>query len=126
MKNLIITLSLIVASLGINIAPAVALGGAATDQACKGLSQVGSEGCATGGSQVKNVLSSVVKIISYIAGVIAIIMIIISGVNYMTANGDTQKLSTAKNSLIFAIIGIAVAAAAQAIVNFAIRAGSST
>jgi len=126
MKNILMTLSIMTLTLIAGIAPALALGGAATDQACKGLSQVGSDGCGSGGKQVDNVLKTVVSIISYIAGAVAIIMVMISGFNFMTANGDAQKITTAKNSLIYAMIGIAVAASAQVIVNFAVRAGNST
>jgi hypothetical protein len=126
MKNIIMTLSIMTLTFIAGIAPALALGGAATNQACQGLSQVGSDGCGSGGKQVDNVLKTVVSIISYIAGAVAIIMVMISGFNFMTANGDAQKITTAKNSLIYAMIGIAVAASAQVIVNFAVRAGNST
>jgi len=125
MKNLILTLSIIIASFTVSLAPALALGGAATEQACQGLSQVGPDGCATKGNQVNNVVKTVVSIISYIAGALAIIMIMISGFNFMTANGDAQKITKARNSLIYAMIGIAVAASAQVIVNFAVQTGNS-
>lgn len=120
----IIAISLI-AVIGIK-APAYALSGASTSQACKGLKQVGGQDCDTGGSQVGNVLKTVVSVISYFAGVVAVIMIILSGINFMTSNGDPQKITKARNGLIYAAIGIAVAAAAQVIVNFAIRVGNST
>lgn len=103
-----------------------ALGGAAVNDACNGLSQVGPDGCATNGKQVDNVLKTVVSIISYVVGVIAVIMIMVSGISYMTSAGDAQKITNAKKGLIFAIIGIIIAVAAQVIVNFAVRTGNST
>lgn len=103
-----------------------AIGGAAVQDACSGLSQVGPDGCSTGGRQVDNVLKTVVSIISYVVGVIAVIMIMVSGINYMTSAGDAQKITNAKKGLIFAVIGIIIAVAAQVIVNFAVRAGNSS
>lgn len=76
------------------------------------------------GSGVTDFVSSVVKIISYIAGVVAIIMIIISAFKYMTAAGDAGKVSSAKNTLIYALVGIVVAVLAQVLVNFAFTQSS--
>lgn len=126
MKNILTTIAIMTLTFVAGIAPALALGGVATQQACNGLSQVGPDGCGTGGQQVDNVIKTVVSIISYVVGVIAVIMIMFSGISFMTASGDTQKISTAKRALVFAIIGIIIAAAAQVIVNFAVRTGNST
>jgi hypothetical protein len=50
-------------------------------------------------------------------------MIIISGIRYMTSGGDSNKVSAAKSALIYALIGIAVAGAAQLLVHFALSEG---
>ncbi len=65
-------------------------------------------------STVKNVLSVVFAII----GVIAVVMIVIGGVNYMTSQGDSQKIQKAKNTIMYGIIGMVVALLAFAIVQF--------
>lgn len=91
-----------------------------TAAACQGLDQLGGASCndpGSGKSAVGDVANRVVKIISYIAGIIAIIMIIIAGVRYTTSGGDSAKVGAAKTALIYALIGLAVAATAQVLVR---------
>lgn len=96
-----------------------------TTDACSGLSQLDSStSCGSGGSGVNKLLSTVVTIISYIAGVIAIIMIIISGLRYITSSGESSKVGAAKNSLIYALIGIAIVVLAQFLIHFVINSAS--
>lgn len=56
-----------------------------------------------------------------IAGVAALIMLVISGLFYVTSDGDPSKISSAKSTLIGAIIGIVVVAVAQGLIAFVIR-----
>lgn len=74
--------------------------------------------CNSGG--VSNIFNTAVSILSYVAGALAIIMIIVSGFRYITSGGDANKVSGAKNTLIYALVGIAVAVLAQLLVNFVI------
>lgn len=59
--------------------------------------------------------------LSSIAGVIAIVVILISGFRYMTAAGDSQKATSARKTLIGAIIGLVIIALAQTIITFIVR-----
>lgn len=72
----------------------------------------------TSGSSVNNLLIKIVNIASAVVGVIAVIMIIIGGLRYITSGGDTNKVSGAKNTLLYAIIGLVIVALAQLIVHF--------
>jgi uncharacterized membrane protein required for colicin V production len=63
----------------------------------------------------------VVNILSWIVGVAAVIMLIISGLRFVTSNGDTQSVTNAKNGIIFAVIGLLVVAFAQVIVQFVVN-----
>lgn len=67
-----------------------------------------------------DLLRSAVNIISAIVGVVAVIMIIVGGFKYITSGGDSQKISSAKSTLIYAIIGLVIVALAQLIVQFVI------
>lgn len=58
------------------------------------------------------------NLLSIIAGVIAVLMIIVAGFKYVTAQGDATELSNAKKSLIYALVGLVVVALSQAIVKF--------
>lgn len=62
---------------------------------------------------------------SIIVGAISIIMIIYGGFRYITSGGDSGRVGNAKNTLIYAIVGLIVVALAQLIVNFVLTQASS-
>lgn len=68
--------------------------------------------------KVNSVIETTVNIFSVIVGVIAVIMIIWAGLRYITSGGDSGKVGNAKNTMVYAIIGLVVVALAQFIVNF--------
>ena len=68
------------------------------------------------------VFKQVTNTILYIVGIIAVIMLIIGGIRYVTSGGDAKKVTDAKNTVLYAIIGLVVAFLAFAIVNFVISA----
>lgn len=67
------------------------------------------------------VLIRVTRLIAYVTGAIAVIMMIVGGFMYITSNGDTGKISTAKNTLIYAAVGLVVIATAQMLIVFVIN-----
>jgi hypothetical protein len=67
------------------------------------------------------VLSKVTRLVSYLAGVTAIILLIVGGMMYVLSNGDAGKLQTAKNTIIYAVVGLAVVIFAQAILIFVLN-----
>jgi hypothetical protein len=70
-----------------------------------------------GQDKVNNLFATVVNVLSLIAGVLAVIVIIYSGLKYMTSGGEQGKVANAKTTLIYAIVGLAVAALAQLFVH---------
>lgn len=99
-----------------------------TNDACQGISQLGGgDSCAPGASStgVTNIVKIIITILSYIVGVVAVIMIIIAGLSYVTSGGDSNKVSSAKNTLLYALIGLVVAVLAQFIVHFAFGQATS-
>lgn len=67
---------------------------------------------------VKNILNTVY----FWVAIIAVIVIIIGGVKYMTSQGDASKIKSAKDTILYAIIGLIVTLLAFAITNFILRA----
>ena len=67
-------------------------------------------------------IKTVVNILLFILGAIAVIMIIIGGVRYTTSNGDSSAIKGAKDTILYAVIGLVVAILAYAIVNFVLGA----
>jgi hypothetical protein len=66
------------------------------------------------------IMSSAVNIISFVIGIAAIIGIIVSGIRFMTANGDSGAVAAARTSLVYSLIGVAVAALAQVIMRIVV------
>lgn len=87
----------------------------------------GGDNCNTGGGGQRDfgdVAANIVNILSVIVGVIAVIMIIFGGFRYITSGGDSGNVSSAKNTLIYAIVGLIIVALAQFIVHFVLDAVS--
>ena len=58
---------------------------------------------------------------------IAVIKIVIGGIRYATSGGDSTQIQAAKNTILYAVVGLVVAIMAFAIVNFVLGAfGNST
>lgn len=67
---------------------------------------------------IDNTIHRVVNLISLAVGIAAVIMIIVGGFRYITSDGNQDKVKGAKNTLIYAIIGLVVVALAQAAAKF--------
>ena len=72
----------------------------------------------TSGSQFQSLLKTIINVFSIIVGFIAVVMIIYGGVKYITSGGDSNNISGAKNTIVYAIIGLVIVALAQVIVHF--------
>lgn len=68
------------------------------------------------------VFKQVTNTILYIVGIIAVVMLIIGGIKYVISGGDSKKVTDAKNTVLYAIIGLVIAFLAFAIVNFVVSA----
>lgn len=68
------------------------------------------------------IFKQVTNTILYIVGIIAVIMLIIGGIKYVVSGGDAKKVTDAKNTVLYAIIGLVIAFLAFAIVNFVVTA----
>lgn len=89
----------------------------AKGDACAGIGLAGG-GCGDNGAQVNRAISVIVNLLAAVVGVTAVIMIIISGFKFMTASGDPSSISSAKRSIIYALVGLVIAASAETIVHF--------
>lgn len=75
----------------------------------------------SGAGQTTDLMDTLQVIINVALGVIgfvAVVMIIMGGVQYTTSSGDTAKVTKAKNTIMYGVIGLVVALLAFAIVNF--------
>jgi len=105
-------------------APAqAALFGGFKEEACKALSEAGQ--CTDTGSGINKLLKVVLNIFSLIVGVVAVIMVIINGLKFTTSGGDPQRASSARNGIIYAMVGLVVVVLAQVIVRFVLNRASA-
>ncbi len=66
-------------------------------------------------------LDRISTVVAIIAGISAVIMIILSGFRYVTSGGDTQKIASAKNTLIGAIVGLVIIVVARGIIVLVLK-----
>lgn len=64
------------------------------------------------------IFSEITNVLLFIIGGISVIMIVIGGLRYVISGGDAKQVDAAKNTILYAIIGIIVALLAYAAVNF--------
>ncbi len=96
---------------------------AARDEVCRGIAASSSGGVCDNGSRltINDVLKGVVNLLSAVAGIIAVIMLIVSGFKYITSEGDSGKINSAKQTLTYALIGVVVVALSQSLVRFVLN-----
>lgn len=63
-------------------------------------------------------VTTVINIMLFIVGILSVIMIIYSGIRYVTSRGDSGQVGNAKNTLMYSIIGLIIALVAYALVNW--------
>ena len=101
------------ATIGLNSATA----GAQVDEINKGIDAIGGSS-STATLQVNDIVLAVVNWLLFAVGVVSVVMLIVGGIKYATSAGDSNKVTSAKNTIMYAIIGLAVAVLAFAIVGF--------
>lgn len=115
MKTLIKAALLVLLSAGFIFyvqVPADAAINASKGDACAGVG-----GCGTGGD-VENAIKAIVNLITIIIGIVAVVMIIISGFRFITSGGDSNTITSARNGLLYALVGLVIVVLAQVIVRF--------
>ncbi len=135
-KTLIIALSLGLGILAPLAIPAVVSAAATPNNITKGLCDGvtdatgnAGQGCYTtdpnGQGSLKALAARIISIISIIVGIVAVIMIIYGGFRYITSGGDSGRVGNAKNTLIYAIIGLIIVALAQFLVHFVLTTATT-
>lgn len=76
---------------------------------------------ATGG-----VFQTISNTLIFLVGAVSVVFLIIGGLRYVISNGDSKQVEAAKNTILYAIIGIVVAVIAYALVQFVIHSLAGT
>jgi Type IV secretion system pilin len=134
MKRLKITfLTLLISLIGFSSCGLVVASGVASaasqgkTDACAGLTELDpTQTCGTNAGQttITSIVRVTVDILSIIIGVAAVIMVMVAGFKYITSAGNSTNISSAKTTLIYALVGLFIAALAQFLVHFVLSAAS--
>lgn len=85
-------------------------------------SNADASGCgASDSTNLDSILRLVINIFSIIVGFVAVVMIIVGGIKYITSGGESSNISGAKNTIVYAIIGLIIVALAQVLVHFVLQ-----
>ena len=66
------------------------------------------------------IFTTVTNVLLFIVGAISVIMVVIGGLRYVLSGGNSANITTAKNTILYAIVGLIVSLLAYALVNFVI------
>jgi multisubunit Na+/H+ antiporter MnhB subunit len=72
------------------------------------------------------VFKTITNVLLFLIGAISVIMLIIGGIRYVVSGGDSSAVQSAKNTILYAIVGVVVAILAYAVVNFVTTSFSAT
>lgn len=70
---------------------------------------------------VGSTITTIVNLLSAVAGIAAVIMIIVGGLRYVTSAGNADAAKNAKNTILYAVVGLIIVALAQLIVHFVLH-----
>ena len=90
-------------------------------KACEGVN-LGSGDCDASGSQnsFNELMKRVINIFSIVVGAVSVVMIIIGGFRYIISGGDSAGVSGAKNTILYAVVGLVIVLFAQILVRFVV------
>ena len=91
------------------------------NRAQDGVEAIGGTGAGNNANSFTNLIENIINLLLFIIGAIAVIMIIIGGIRYTLSNGDQGAVTSAKNTILYAVVGLVIAIMAYAIVNFVLR-----
>lgn len=117
-------LKLFIASLGIVVFGALAIVPAATTYAldplaaCDDAANADNEVCKNRDDNAGTLIGALINTLLFIVGTLSVVMIIYGGIRYTTSAGNTSAVTAAKNTIIYAIVGLVVSFLAYAVVNW--------
>ncbi len=100
---------------------------------CAGVNLDVSSSCSSGqlsgdqaNQKINNLIHTIINLLSVVVGVVAVIMIIVGGLRYITSGGSDTSVTGAKNTILYAIIGLIIVAMAQILVRFVLSKVTQT
>ena len=73
------------------------------------------------GDSLMTRVTKVINLVLGAIGLVAVVVIIIGGISFITSQGDSSKVTKARNTILYGIVGLVIALLAYAIVNFVLK-----
>lgn len=115
-KQLIVSFMMVL-GLGLTILPSPSASAINVFQGCSGSA---STVCKSQGDEAGSMIKIVINVLLMVLGMISVIMVVIGGIRYTTSNGDSSSLKAAKETIIYAVVGLIIAIMSYTIVNFVV------
>lgn len=90
----------------------------AKDEVKKGADMTNSGGGGGSNQNLPDIITTIINVMLFIAGALAVIMIIYGGIRYITAHGDEKQVKVAKDTIVYSVAGLIIAILAYALVTF--------
>ncbi len=94
-------------------------------EACNGIKSISTTASCTKSNVLQSTAHKVVNIMSIVVGLISVIMLLVAGIKFVTAGGDSNSVQSARNTLIYALIGVFIAVLAQVLVRTVLNTATS-
>lgn len=66
------------------------------------------------------IFTTITNVMLFVVGAISVIMVVVGGLRYVVSGGNSSNITTAKNTILYAIVGLIIAIMAYAVINFVI------
>jgi len=115
--KIILVLGALIIGVGALLLPSTHVGAVnAISDACK--VNPNSTICTSNNGTTESVIKTVVNTLLYIVGIVSVVVVIIGGFMYTLSSGDSANVTKAKNTIVYALVGLVIAFLAYAIVNW--------
>lgn len=127
MKRLLVLALVAVLSIGfVSLIPTAEVFADSKSEICSGVNAASSgSGCTGGSTDINRVLTVALNTFSILIGIVAVVMMIVGGFKYITAGGDSGNITSAKHTIVYAVVGLVVVALAQFFVQFVLDKASN-
>lgn len=98
--------------------PAIPVNAADNNAVQSGINSAKGDGVAENLTGNSGVFTTIVNTLLFIVGAVSVIMLIWGGIRYATSAGNSSAVTSAKNTIMYAIVGLIIAFLAFAIVNW--------
>ncbi len=117
-QKMLMSMALVFGVATVSVAPVGAIN--VIKDACTGANSTTTVCDAAGKDDAGNLIENVIGILLWAIGVISVIMIVVGGIRYALSAGNSSSITAAKDTVLYAVIGLVVALLSYAIVKFVV------